>query len=52
MPPTPGGSTAEQIVHNVGGPDNILSLTHCATRLRFELADAGKKQVRDFILGL
>ncbi len=42
MPPTPGGSTAEQIVHNVGGPDNILSLTHCATRLRFELADAGK----------
>ncbi len=42
MPPTPGGSTAEQIVHNVGGPDNILGLTHCATRLRFELADAGK----------
>ncbi len=35
-------STAEQIVEHVGGPANIVSLTHCATRLRFELADAGK----------
>ncbi|MFT4109199.1 glucose PTS transporter subunit IIA [Propionicimonas sp.] len=34
------GSTAEQIVDAVGGPDNIVSLTHCATRLRFELHDA------------
>ena len=41
MAPTPG-TTAEQIVENIGGPENILSLTHCATRLRFELADAGK----------
>jgi len=40
MPPTPTGSTAEQIVEQVGGPDNILGLTHCATRLRFELRDA------------
>ena len=33
--------TAEQIVEQVGGPGNITSLTHCATRLRFELKDAG-----------
>ena len=30
------------IVAAVGGPANIKSLTHCATRLRFELNDAGK----------
>ncbi|MEA5118283.1 MAG: glucose PTS transporter subunit IIA [Propionicimonas sp.] len=35
-------STAEQIVEHVGGAANIASLTHCATRLRFELVDAGK----------
>ncbi|MFT3861118.1 glucose PTS transporter subunit IIA [Micropruina sp.] len=34
-------TTAEQIVEKVGGPGNISSLTHCATRLRFELKDAG-----------
>lgn len=33
-------STAEEIVEAVGGPDNIVSLTHCATRLRFQLNDA------------
>ncbi|WP_300746016.1 glucose PTS transporter subunit IIA [uncultured Bifidobacterium sp.] len=35
-------STASQIIDAVGGPGNIKSLTHCATRLRFELVDAGK----------
>ena len=30
------------IVTSVGGAANIKSLTHCATRLRFELNDAGK----------
>jgi len=34
--------TASEIVAKVGGPGNIVSLTHCATRLRFELKDAGK----------
>ncbi|MDO5746681.1 MAG: PTS transporter subunit EIIC [Actinomycetaceae bacterium] len=33
-------SNAQEIVKAVGGADNILSLTHCATRLRFELVDA------------
>ena len=33
-------STASEIVAAVGGPANIKSLTHCATRLRFELVDA------------
>ena len=33
-------STASEIVAALGGPENIQSLTHCATRLRFELVDA------------
>ena len=31
---------AGAIVDSVGGPANIVSLTHCATRLRFQLHDA------------
>ncbi|MFT3715823.1 MAG: glucose PTS transporter subunit IIA [Gordonia sp. (in: high G+C Gram-positive bacteria)] len=31
---------AQAIVDALGGPGNITNLTHCATRLRFELADA------------
>lgn len=42
MTSTTQGSTAEAIVAQVGGPENIISLTHCATRLRFVLKDAGK----------
>ncbi|MDN8620178.1 glucose PTS transporter subunit IIA [Corynebacterium kefirresidentii] len=34
--------TSAHIVESIGGADNITSLTHCATRLRFQLADAGK----------
>ncbi|MBO1306704.1 PTS glucose transporter subunit IIA [Enterococcus sp. 669A] len=33
---------AEKIVANVGGKDNINSLTHCITRLRFKLKDESK----------
>lgn len=33
-------SSAAAIVHAVGGAGNIESLTHCATRLRFQLHDA------------
>ncbi|MEE3341380.1 MAG: glucose PTS transporter subunit IIA [Bifidobacterium merycicum] len=35
-------STASQIISAIGGAENVRSLTHCATRLRFELVDAGK----------
>ncbi|WP_431836689.1 glucose PTS transporter subunit IIA [Cellulomonas sp. Y8] len=31
---------AEEIIRAVGGPANVRALTHCATRLRFELRDA------------
>ena len=33
-------STPEAILAAVGGAENITHLTHCATRLRFELRDA------------
>lgn len=33
-------STPEAILDAVGGASNIIHLTHCATRLRFELKDA------------
>ncbi|MFB9955808.1 PTS transporter subunit EIIC [Cellulomonas denverensis] len=36
---------AEAIIAAVGGPSNVTSLTHCATRLRFELQDASKVDV-------
>ena len=38
MAPTP----ASDIVAGVGGPQNIESVTHCATRLRFQLRDGSK----------
>lgn len=38
---------AEDIVSNVGGRENVISLTHCITRLRFKLKDesAAKDEV-------
>lgn len=33
---------ARMIIQNVGGRENIKSLTHCVTRLRFKLKDEGK----------
>ncbi|MFS1007970.1 beta-glucoside-specific PTS transporter subunit IIABC [Enterococcus casseliflavus] len=35
---------AKTIITNVGGEENIQSLTHCATRLRFNLKDDSKPQ--------
>lgn len=34
--------TARAILDGVGGTSNVAALTHCATRLRFELHDASK----------
>lgn len=33
---------AKEIIKNVGGKENIQSLTHCVTRLRFQLEDESK----------
>ncbi|MDC7288156.1 beta-glucoside-specific PTS transporter subunit IIABC [Blautia schinkii] len=35
-------SLARDIVRNVGGKENVSSLTHCITRLRFKLKDESK----------
>lgn len=35
-------TAAEEILAGIGGAENITSFTHCATRLRFELADVSK----------
>ncbi len=32
-------TTSQHILDNLGGPENITSMTHCATRLRFQLHD-------------
>lgn len=39
---------AEVIIEHVGGKDNIISLVHCATRLRFALKDESKANA-DFL---
>lgn len=33
---------AKFVLENVGGKDNVVSLRHCVTRLRFKLKDEGK----------
>ena len=33
---------AKEIVRNVGGRENVISLTHCITRLRFKLKNESK----------
>ena len=35
---------AADIVKLVGGKENVISLAHCITRLRFKLKDEGKAQ--------
>lgn len=44
-------SLAQNIVKNVGGKENVISVAHCATRLRFNLKDEGKA-ADDVIKGL
>lgn len=36
---------AKEILHYVGGQNNVALVTHCATRLRFNLKDSGKADV-------
>ena len=36
------GNLAQEIVRNIGGAENVVSLTHCITRLRFKLKDESK----------
>ncbi|KFI68377.1 glucose PTS transporter subunit IIA [Bifidobacterium magnum] len=47
-------STAQQIIDAIGGAGNVKSLTHCATRLRFELVDDSKvnKDALDHMKGV
>ena len=40
-------NTASEIVAKLGGAANIESLSHCATRLRFQLRDAGAVRQSD-----
>ena len=35
---------AKEILKNIGGQENISNLTHCATRLRFNLKDLSKNK--------
>lgn len=35
---------AKKIIDGVGGRENVVSLVHCATRLRFKLRDSGRAQ--------
>lgn len=37
------------IINNVGGKDNIESVTHCMTRLRFKLVDESKVNEKELI---
>ncbi|MBY7144498.1 beta-glucoside-specific PTS transporter subunit IIABC [Virgibacillus sp. NKC19-3] len=48
---------AEEILKDVGGNENVVSLVHCATRLRFKLKDSAKAnkaklQNRDEVLSV
>ena len=47
MTSIPKATAPEAIVAGVGGPENIVSLTHCATRLRFVLVDASRVAGKD-----
>ena len=38
---------AKEILKNVGGQENVSNLTHCATRLRFNLKDVSKANTEE-----
>ena len=37
---------AEKLLELIGGKENVVSFTHCATRMRFVLADEKKADVK------
>ncbi|ALV22339.1 PTS system trehalose-specific EIIBC component [Carnobacterium antarcticum] len=37
---------AKQLLEDIGGPENISAVSHCATRMRFVLNDASKADVK------
>ncbi len=37
---------AKEMLNLIGGKENIVSFTHCATRMRFVLADQSKADVK------
>ncbi|MFT4007628.1 MAG: PTS transporter subunit EIIB, partial [Lacrimispora sp.] len=45
---------AKDIISSVGGPENVKGLTHCFTRLRFQLKDSkrAKKEVVEHLEGV
>ncbi len=40
---------SEEIIKYVGGKENIISLVHCATRLRFKLKDTSKTNKEELL---
>lgn len=38
-------STSQEILKNFGGPENVASMTHCATRLRVQVRDRDRVDV-------
>ena len=40
---------APRLLNNVGGEENIASMTHCATRMRFVLKDESKASTTGMI---
>ncbi|MDR1468666.1 MAG: PTS transporter subunit EIIB [Spirochaetaceae bacterium] len=36
------GKTAQGVLNGVGGKENVRSVVHCATRLRFTLVDSAR----------
>lgn len=41
---------ALKVIEGVGGKDNISSVTHCMTRLRFVLKDTSKADIKNLKL--
>ena len=38
---------AVKLLELIGGKENVVAVTHCATRMRFSLADEGKASPKE-----